>query len=168
MPDFCLAPAGPTDTPAIRQLAQRIWRAHYPDIIGTAQTEYMLGKFYSEDGLRQQMAEGQQFWLVQDSATATECEPFGFLAVSDKGAGQFFLHKFYLDNGQRGLGLGKLVFDLLLNRCTGLRELRLTVNRQNFKSINFYFKVGFVIEQCLDLPIGEGYEMNDFLMRFKI
>lgn len=161
-----LALATQTDIPAIRSLAQRIWRAHYPDVIGTAQTEYMLGKFYSEENLRQQMAEGQQFWLVQDAAEPGS--PLGFLAVSDKGEGQFFLHKFYLDNERRGRGLGKIVFDLLLARCAGLRELRLTVNRQNFKSINFYFRIGFVIEQCVDISIGEGYEMNDFLMRFKI
>lgn len=157
----------PADIPAIQQLAQRTWRAHYPDIIGAAQTEYMLGKFYSEEGLRQQMDEGQQFWLVQDSA-ATEGGPLGFLAVSDQSEGRFFLHKFYLDNGRRGRGLGKIVFDLLLARCPSLREMRLTVNRQNFKSINFYFRIGFTIEQCVDIAIGAGYEMNDFRMLLKI
>jgi diamine N-acetyltransferase len=161
-----LSLATPADISAIRHLAQRIWRAHYPEVIGTAQTEYMLGKFYSEESLRQQMAEGQEFWLVQDAAEPGG--PLGFLAVSDKGEGQFFLHKFYLDNERRGRGLGKIVFDLLLARCAGLRELRLTVNRQNFKSINFYFRIGFVIEQCLDLPIDEGFVMNDFLMHYRI
>ena len=43
-------------------------------------------------------------------------------------------------------------------------ELRLTVNRQNFKSINFYFKNGFKIEQVADFDIGNGYVMNDFVM----
>jgi RimJ/RimL family protein N-acetyltransferase len=69
-----------------------------------------------------------------------------------------------LDNEKRGRGLGKIVFELLLARCPGLRELRLTVNRQNYKSINFYFKIGFTIEKCVDIPIGEGFEMNDFQM----
>ena len=166
MSNLHLVLATPTDIPAIQALAQRIWRAHYPDIIGVVQTEYMLGKFYDNDSLRQQMAEGQQFWLVQDPAASDG--PLGFLAVSDKGEGRFFLHKFYLDNERRGRGLGKTVFELLLARCPGLQEMRLTVNRQNFKSINFYFKIGFVIEQCVDIAIGEGYEMNDFQMRFKI
>ena len=166
MSNLHLALAVPTDIPAIQTLAQRIWLAHYPDIIGVVQTEYMLGKFYTDDSLRQQMAEGQQFWLVQDAATSGG--PLGFVAVSGKGEGRYFLHKFYLDNERRGRGLGKTVFDLLLGCCPGLQEMRLTVNRQNFKSINFYFKIGFVIEQCLDIAIGEGYEMNDFQMCFKI
>lgn len=165
MSKLYLALASLADIPTIQALAQRIWRAHYPDIIGEVQTEYMLGKFYNDDSLRQQMAEGQQFWLVQDAAASGV--PLGFLAVSDKGEGRFFLHKFYLDNERRGRGLGKTVFELLLARCPDLQEMRLTVNRQNFKSINFYFKIGFVIEQCVDIAIGEGYEMNDFQMCFR-
>jgi hypothetical protein len=42
--------------------------------------------------------------------------------------------------------------------------MRLTVNRQNYKSINFYFKIGFRIEKCADFPIGNGFVMNDFVM----
>jgi ribosomal protein S18 acetylase RimI-like enzyme len=87
-------------------------------------------------------------------------------AASAKSAGGFFLQKFYLDNEKRGRGLGKIVFELLLARCPDLRELRLTVKRQNFKSVNFYFKIGFVIKKCVDIPIGEGYKMNDFQMLY--
>jgi RimJ/RimL family protein N-acetyltransferase len=42
--------------------------------------------------------------------------------------------------------------------------IKLTVNRQNFKSINFYFKNGFKIEKVEDFDIGNGYWMNDFIM----
>jgi diamine N-acetyltransferase len=43
-------------------------------------------------------------------------------------------------------------------------ELRLTVNRKNFKAINFYFKNGFIIESVKDFDIGNGYLMEDFVM----
>lgn len=161
-----LVPATPNDIPVIQTLAQRIWRAHYITIIGVEQVEYMLNKFYSEAGLQGQMNEGQQFWLIQNPELKTS-ESLGFLAVSNQGEGRYFLHKFYLDNDQRGQGIGQSVFTLLLARYDDLRELRLTVNRQNFKSINFYFKVGFTIEKCVDIPIGEGYTMNDFQMLFQ-
>ena len=42
--------------------------------------------------------------------------------------------------------------------------MRLFVNRENFKSINFYFKTGFIIEKIIDQPIGENFYMNDFIM----
>ena len=68
---------------------------------------------------------------------------------------------------QRGRGLGAAVFGALLDQYPDALEIRLTVNRQNYKSINFYFKIGFIIESCLDIPIGEGYVMNDFQMLWR-
>lgn len=157
-----LQQATPGDLPRIHHLAHRIWRAHYPAVIGSKQVEYMLGSMYSLESLQRQMeAEGQMFRLVMDGE-----EVIGYLSVSHRGEGQYFLHKFYLDNEQRGRGLGKKVFALLLSHYPGIRELRLTVNRQNYKSINFYFKIGFTIERCVDIPIGEGFEMNDFQMLY--
>jgi RimJ/RimL family protein N-acetyltransferase len=158
-----LIQAAPTDIPAIRELAHRIWWAHYPSIIGEAQVTYMLDLMYSEATLRRQIVEeGQDFWLP-----LLEGRPAGFLAVSRRGEGDYFLHKFYLDNERRGLGLGSRAFRLLLDCYPDLRELRLTVNRRNFTSINFYFKMGFIIEKCVDIPIGEGYVMEDFQMVWK-
>jgi RimJ/RimL family protein N-acetyltransferase len=157
--NLTLQQATPADIPRISALAQRIWRAHYPAIIGEKQVEYMLALIYDYAALQRQMEEGQVFYLVMQYD-----ETIGFLSVSSQSEGRYFLHKFYLDNEKRGRGLGKIVFELLLARYPGLRELRLTVNRQNYKSINFYFKIGFTIEKCVDIPIGEGFEMNDFQM----
>lgn len=155
--------ATPADIPRIRELAHRIWRVHYPPIIGEQQVEYMLGLNYDLESLQRQMEkEAQIFWLVMEAE-----DVLGFVAVSDQGEGVYFIHKFYLDNEIRGRGLGKRVFDLLLEKYLALREFRLTVNRQNYKSINFYFRIGFTIERCIDIPIGEGYVMSDFLMLFK-
>lgn len=160
--NITLQQATPGDILRISALAHRIWQAHYPAIIGEKQVEYMLGLLYSPEGLQRQIEEGQIFHLVMEGD-----EVLGYVSVSDKGEGRYFLHKFYLDNEKRGFGLGKKVFELLLARYPALRELRLTVNRQNFKSINFYFKIGFTIEKCVDIPIGEGYEMNDFQMLWR-
>jgi GNAT superfamily N-acetyltransferase len=152
-----------SDIPLIRALAHRIWWAHYPEIIGEEQVAYMLGLMYSEEALQRQMeAEGHAFWLPQ-----VDGEAVGFLAVSVRGEGQYFLHKFYLDNERRGRGLGTRVFEALLGRYPDLRELRLTVNRCNYKSINFYFKTGFSIEKCVDIDIGQGFVMADFQMVYR-
>ena len=58
-------------------------------------------------------------------------------------------------------------FLLLLDLFPDLNTMRLTVNRSNFKSINFYFKLGFIIEEVKDFDIGNNYFMNDFIMIYK-
>ena len=160
MTNIALRRAIEADIPLIRQMAERIWWEHYPNIISADQIAFMLELIYSDSALQRQMqTEGQVFWLAEKNGQA-----LGFLAVSQKGLGDYFLHKFYLDT--RGRGFGTIVFELLLARYPDLQELRLRVNRRNFKSVNFYFKVGFRIEFCIDTPFGEDYVMDDFQMIF--
>ena len=162
MNNFSLRRATEADIPIIRHLAEKIWWEHYPSIISEAQIGYMLELIYSDAALRRQMEEeGQEIWLPEKNGVA-----LGFLAVSKKGEGEYFLHKFYLDTREKGFGT--IVFELLLARYPALRSLRLRVNRRNFKSVNFYFKVGFRIEYCIDTPFGEGYVMDDFQMVYVV
>ncbi len=155
--------ASAADIPTIRELAHCIWWAHYPEIISPEQVEYMLGQLYSEEALtRQLQQDGHQFWLVY-----AEGIPVGFLSVSEVAEGQYFLHKFYLEAATQGKGLGAAVFEQLQTQYPDMHTLRLTVNRQNFKSINFYFKLGFRIEKCVDIPIGQGFVMDDFQMLWR-
>jgi RimJ/RimL family protein N-acetyltransferase len=72
-----------------------------------------------------------------------------------------------IDTEQQGKGIGAEAFERLLEHYADAREIRLTVNRQNYKSINFYFKIGFRIERCADFDIGGGFFMNDFVMCWK-
>lgn len=160
--NIVLRQASREETPLIRAMATRIWHEHYDPIIGSEQVEYMLGKFFTDAALHAQMTEGQVFWFSE-----VDGQVLGFVSMSQKVPGQYFMHKFYVENGRRGKGLGKQIFEQLLSLHPDLRVMRLTVNRHNYKSINFYFKVGFTIECCLDIPIGDGYEMNDFQMLLK-
>ena len=49
-PDFLsFRPATPADVPAIRALADRIWRACYRDILPSGQLEYMLDRIDRPD-----------------------------------------------------------------------------------------------------------------------
>lgn len=162
MNNISLRRATISDIPQIRQLAERIWWEHYPSIISEAQIAFMLDLIYSDTALQRQMEEeGQEIWLPQKNG-----QIMGFLAVSPKAEGEYFLHKFYLDTREKGLGT--IIFELLLAQYPDLRVLRLRVNRRNFKSVNFYFKLGFRIEFCIDTPFGEDYVMDDFQMIFKV
>lgn len=143
-------------------MADEIWRDHYPEIIGMEQVEYMLGRFYSREGMLQQMRDGQQFYRVM-----LDGQPKGFLAIEARGEGNYFLNKLYIDKREQGRGLGQAIWQNVLLLLSDLREMRLQVNRQNYKAINFYFKVGFVIERVADFDIGDGYFMNDFVMLYR-
>jgi ribosomal protein S18 acetylase RimI-like enzyme len=159
-----LTEAGPDGFSVIATLAHKIWNIHYPPIVGQAQVDYMLEKFYSYDALEKQYNEGQHFYLIQKDAGN-----IGFISLSEKEKGNFFLHKFYINKGDQGKGLGKQVFEMI-KELTGVRDklsITLTVNRQNYKAINFYFKNGFRIRETADFDIGNGYFMNDFIMEWK-
>jgi ribosomal protein S18 acetylase RimI-like enzyme len=153
-----LRQASPADIPLIATLAEKIWRAHYTPIIGEKQVAYMLEKMYSAESLAAQQQSGQQFFLALKNE-----DPIGYISVSAK-ENDFFLHKFYLDISEQGKGFGRALFTELLSNFPAMKTMRLQVNRMNFKTINFYFRLGFTIEEAKDFDIGEGFFMEDFVM----
>jgi ribosomal protein S18 acetylase RimI-like enzyme len=156
-----LKPVTENDFLTIEQLAQTIWHKHYVPIVGEEQVNYMLAKLYNQKALQQQTLEGQQFYLV-----LTDKKETGFISISTKDNQDFFLHKFYILQENQNIGLGTDVFKKLFVEIHKPKTIRLTVNRQNYKSINFYFKLGFKIEKVADFDIGDGYFMNDFVMLY--
>ena len=153
------------DIPLIRGLADVIWRDHYPEVISQDQIEYMLGLMYSEAKLSEQLHNPAfAYWLVLPDGVAHKSDAVGYISVENKGNGLFFIHKFYLRH--RGKGLGSSAFRQLLDKMQHPDLIRLYVNRRNFKSVNFYFKNGFVIHSWVDQPFGQGYIMDDFLMEY--
>ncbi|MBL7923852.1 MAG: GNAT family N-acetyltransferase [Bacteroidia bacterium] len=147
------------DIPLIHTLAEKIWKLHYPGIITMEQIEYMLEKMYSPQALEAQMTEGHCFYILYHHDQAC-----GYLSFSKKGPGEYFLHKFYIDTTRHRKGMGSFFFDQVFKSIPDLQSVRLTVNRSNYKAINFYFKTGFTIEEVKDFDIGNGYQMNDFVM----
>jgi ribosomal protein S18 acetylase RimI-like enzyme len=147
------------DVELIAQLADKIWRNHYIDIISIEQIEYMLKEMYSASNLKKQMEEGQEFTIVY-----VDGAPSGYISLSSKDNENYFLHKFYIDNQKQRTGIGTRFFNHMLSTLPSPKTIELTVNRQNYKSINFYFKNGFIIKEIADFDIGNGYFMNDFIM----
>ncbi len=146
-----------TDIPTVQSLAKKIWQEHYVPFIGQAQIDYMLGKFYTDESLSQQTEDGQVFYLIDNEEVVD-----GFVAISQKEDATVFIHKFYIDG--RGKGVGSKVFEELLLLYPDITIFRLTVNKHNYKSINFYFKIGFAIESTAVFDIGNGFVMDDFVM----
>jgi ribosomal protein S18 acetylase RimI-like enzyme len=147
------------DIPLITQLAESIWKKHYVNIITLQQIDYMLKKMYSAEKLLQEINEGYIFMLVFE-----DDKPLGYSSMSTKDGKNYFLHKFYIEINNHKKGIGSQLFLQSLKQIITPETIQLTVNRKNFKAINFYFKNGFVIKDVTDSDIGNGYFMNDFVM----
>jgi hypothetical protein len=49
---FQIVQANSNDISEIQRLAERIWREHFPEIIGLEQVEYMLPMMYGDEVLQ--------------------------------------------------------------------------------------------------------------------
>lgn len=152
------SPATERDSSALRGITEQIWRKHYSSIISPEQIEYMLNSKYSPKAIAAQMKNGERFFLVSENNIL-----IAYASVEQK-AEEYFLHKFYVDIPAHRKGIGRKLFDYLWLQFTEPLPIRLQVNRLNYTAINFYFKIGFVIESVGDFDIGNGYFMRDFVM----
>lgn len=157
-----IRPGDLDDINAIGFLAQQIWPETYGEIVPGEQLQYMLNLIYSPSSLRRQMLEEKhQFLLVEEAE-----EEIGFAAWSaTEEPGVYKLHKLYVLPGRQGKGLGRSMLEFIYQsiRPEGARALRLNVNRYN-KARQFYERMGFAVIGEEDVPIGNGYFMNDYVM----
>lgn len=148
-----------TDVKELAALASKIWNEYYPEVISQKQIDYMLEQSYSAESLRKQLLEDKHVF----TGAFIDDKMAGYISVSDHGNGEYFINKLYIDTAIHRKGTGRVLFEHFFKNKK-FRSIRLTVNRQNFKAINFYFKIGFVIEKVIDIEIGNGFVMNDFVM----
>ena len=147
-------------------LAREIWTQYYVPIIGQAQVDYMLANLQSVRAITQQIAGGYEYYLVIDSGA-----PVGYFAiVPNPAAHSALLSKIYVKQDRRGTGQGKTMVRFIEKRCAqlGIRELWLTVNRNNSDSIAFYQCMGFTTTGSLVQDIGNGFVMDDYRMAKEI
>lgn len=159
MQEIKLIPASAEDILTISQLAKTIWNHYYLSIISQEQIDYMLQKMYSQESLADQLSKkGHLFYFISSNKV-----PIGFISVNRESENNWFINKFYLDQKLAHQGIGTKTFTELIETIKP-EKISLTVNRQNFKAINFYFKLGFKIDHVADFDIGKGFVMNDFVM----
>ncbi|HMR93222.1 MAG TPA: GNAT family N-acetyltransferase [Chitinophagaceae bacterium] len=156
--------ATPEDIARIRDIACRTWPATFGKVMPPEQITYMLDLIYNAGSLRQQMTEkGHHFILVEK-----EGQSLGYASYEAGYAGepQLMIHKLYLLPETHGMGLGKKTLDHLSGIAGryGNKALRLKVFYLNDKAIGFYEKYGFCKQGDEVTPIGNGYEILDYVM----
>ncbi|HEX3164853.1 MAG TPA: GNAT family N-acetyltransferase [Chitinophagaceae bacterium] len=153
------------DIPLIRELTFRVWPQTYANILSQKQIDYMLEMMYSEASLKKQMTEDAcQFIIVYEDGN-----PVGFASYSEEGAQRWKLNKIYVLQNQQGKGTGKYVINYIIEEIKkkNANSLFLQVNRYN-NAKAFYEKLGFMEIDFINLDIGNGYFMNDYVMEKKL
>ncbi|HUJ28870.1 MAG TPA: GNAT family N-acetyltransferase [Myxococcales bacterium] len=159
-----IRPATADELPLVSELAGRIWRAHYPAIIGSAQVEYMLAWMYDVAQLRRDVERGVVYELLLEGGRAV-----GFCGYEPIGR-ELKLHKLYLEVSEHGRGLGSQMLKHVEDqaRRRGLPTVVLGVNRGNAKAIRAYERNGYRVRQELKTDIGGGFVMDDFIMEKQV
>jgi diamine N-acetyltransferase len=146
--------------PVIQDIANKTWRPTYGNLLTEEQSVFMLSMMYSEDSLRKQFSNSTFLILFFDE------KPMGFSCFEIVDNQYAKLHKIYFLPETQGKGFGKLMIEQVseLAQEKGAKSLVLNVNRHN-KAKNFYEKLGFIIDSEEDIDIGNGFWMNDFVMK---
>lgn len=150
------------DLAIISDLAEYIWPQTYSAYISKEQLRFMLDKMYNRGELLSQLQGGHVFIIASE-----EDKNVGFAGFSliDSGNHVFKLHKLYVLPEMHGRGVGKILINEVVNLAVreGGKILQLNVNRNN-NAKDFYLKAGFNIKETVDLEIGNGFFMNDYVM----
>jgi GNAT superfamily N-acetyltransferase len=158
-----ILPIAEEHLPALAELAGVIWRRHYPGIISLEQIDYMLGKMYALDKLREEIRfQGIFFYrLIVDGKMV------GFASIGPLDPPEAWkLHKLYLMPELHGRGLGSHLLQHceLEARRAGARRLQLAVNKRNLRPIAAYQRNGFAVIQSVVTDFGNGFVMDDYIM----
>lgn len=156
--------AGILEAETIRSIATLVWWPTYSPILTKEQISYMLDMFYNIDTIARQIQNKEQTYIVLYANNVAT----GFAAYSPRPENPdiYKLHKLYCLTETKGKGYGKLLLEYIEKTILekGKTILELNVNRHN-PTLGFYEKMGFTIVYSEDIDIGNGYEMNDYVMR---
>lgn len=158
-------PATDCDIPALRALAETIWRESFAGIISPAQMAYMHGWMYSPATIARELAEGVHWEIARLGG-----ENAGYLSVTVGADGVAKLNKLYLLPALQGKGLGQqmLAHVSAIASARGAREMRLQVNKRNLRAQRAYERFGFTrIEEAV-FDIGGGYVMDDYIFAMPV
>ena len=158
-----IAPLQPAEINVLIALAHHIWHAHYPPIIGLAQTRYMLAQRYTPDVIQRELERNDLWW----DTVSLDGEMIGFASsfvAEDPGAVK--LDKLYIHPAQQRRGHGGLLLAHTCRRASrlGLERVVLAVNKHNSAAIAAYRKHGFDIVDTVVKEIGGGFVMDDYIM----
>ncbi len=180
MIEIQIIPAGLTDSAFIRSVSERTWPSTYGHIISQEQIDFMLDWMYSDASLEKQMQTGCAFYIASIKKENGEWDAVGFCSVSlgdekdemdqkhekVEGSKAHKLNKLYVLPAAQGTGAGKALLNKSIEvaKAAGSSSIYLQVNKLN-NAYTFYLKQGFIKEAAFKFDIGNGFFMDDYVMR---
>mgnify|MGYP000556935261 FL=1 len=177
MNQMMLRTATLTDRALIRSISERTWPSTYGHIISQEQIDFMLDWMYSDESLEKQMDSGCVFYIASIKKENEQWEAVGFCSVSPEeeennstekveGSKAHKLNKLYVLPSAQGTGAGKALLNKSIEvvKAAGSSSLFLQVNKLN-TAYSFYLKHGFIKEAEYKFDIGNGFYMDDYVMR---
>lgn len=155
------------DIKTIQQITHKTWPITYGKILSKTQLDYMLDLFYSDEALINQFEKKEQlFYLISEDEVT-----LGFIGIEHnyKDEAVTRIHKIYLLPETQGKGIGKKVIEEIEKMAleNNSKALSLNVNRFN-SALSFYKKIGFEVIDEVNIDIGNGYLMEDYVMEKKL
>ncbi len=162
-----IEPFTDSDYTEIQNIASTVWPVAYGAILSKEQLDYMMDMMYSSSALYRQVHELKHHFIV--AKNKDEVIGFASYELNYEGALATKIHKLYILTNQQGKGIGKLLIDYITQESVkkGQESLLLNVNRNNIALI-FYEKLGFQIHSTVDIAIGNGYFMEDYVINKKL
>ncbi|HEX8548462.1 MAG TPA: GNAT family N-acetyltransferase [Cytophagaceae bacterium] len=158
-----IAPANAEDLIQVQQLAYQIWPITFRSILSEEQMGYMLEMMYSLTSLKDQVEiRGHKFLLAKEGLNYVG---YASYQIHYKKPGTCKIHKLYILPTQQGKGTGKQLIEYIkeLSERQGCDTITINVNRNN-PAVRFYERMNFKIIREENIPIGNGYFMEDFVM----
>lgn len=138
--------------------ASSIIRVYYDPIIGKKQNDYHLKMFQSVEGITRQLRDGVSYYLLKEGGNW-----IGFLAFYPR-KDSLYLSKFYFHEDHRGKGHGREAIAFLKEQAKAMDRSMITLNVNRFNpSTHVYEHLGFRKLRQEQVPVGEGFIMDDFV-----
>ena len=151
----------------IQEITYTTWPITYGKILSEEQLDYMLDLFYSDEALNNQLDKKEQlFYMISEDETT-----LGFIGIEHhyKNEPVTRIHKIYLLPETQGKGIGKKVIVEIQKLALENNSSSLSLNVNRFNSaLSFYKKIGFEVIDEVNIDIGNGYLMEDYVMGKKL
>ena len=146
------------DIKNIEMMASVIWPIAYKDILEINQIKYMLNKYLSVAAIKENISNHYTYMILEDEDTKV-----GFMAynISDD---KLFLSKLYILPNMQNKGYATKAIDYLKKLNL---DIELTVNKNNKNAYEKYIHLGFKNINSVVTDIGNGYVMDDYIMKLE-
>jgi ribosomal protein S18 acetylase RimI-like enzyme len=154
------------DIHTVQDIMMKVWPQTYAAIISEDQINYMIQMMYSDQALHRQMKDGHHFIIAE-----SENIPVGYASFSrTENWTTYKLHKLYIDRNIQRKGIGTALMNKIIQviKSDHGKFLQLQVNRNNLQALDFYKKHGFFIIKAIDMDIGGGFFMKDYILQKRL